>query len=199
MENRAFNEMLKAARSWLANRDPKDIARKSGICFDEAASCYCLNSMGMEIHISHPEYEFAEELTYWHQLVILHYMQHADGFPQLGKPVSFAQLKDGMIRGGGFDRDSADALGRIAGGKAEKELEMLFASIGGKMIQSNADFCAEIGFLPNYPVTVKIYLADDEFPAEGRMLLDGSADHYLPVEDAVTVGSIILEALEGKA
>ena len=36
----------------------------------------------------------------------------------------------------------------------------------------------------------------DEFDASGRLLLNGSADHYLTIEDAVTAGSILLDALE---
>jgi len=199
MENRAFNEMLKAARGWLEGRDPADIARGSGAVYDDQNSRFCLRSLGREIQISYPEYTFSDGVAYWHQLVILHYLLRADGCPRMNKPVSFSGIRDGMIRGGGFDRDSAEALARIINGKSEEELRALFQSVGGKIIDSNADLCAEIDFLPNYPVTIKIYLADDEFPAEGRMLLDASADHYLPVEDAVTAGSILLEALEGKA
>ena len=50
-------------------------------------------------------------------------------------------------------------------------------------------------FLPYYPLWLKIWLADDEFEASGKMLLSKSADHYLTVEDAVTVGGILLEHL----
>lgn len=198
MENRAFNEMLKAARSWLEGRDPAEIAAKSGVLFDAAHACFRFSSLGRELRLDYPEYGFAEKVGWWHQLVILHYLRHADGFPLLGSPISFSQLPEGMIRGGGFDRDSAEALSRIAKGKSEAELRALFESVGGKIIESNADVCAVLEFLPQYPVTVKIYLEDEEFPAEGRMLLDKSAGHYLPVEDAVTVGSIILEALEDR-
>ena len=41
------------------------------------------------------------------------------------------------------------------------------------------------------------WLADEEFPASGKLLLDTSADHYLMIEDAVSVGQIIMEALVG--
>ena len=50
-------------------------------------------------------------------------------------------------------------------------------------------------FLPNFPVTLKVWFADEEFDASARMLLDASADHYLTIEDAVTVGEILLEKL----
>lgn len=56
-------------------------------------------------------------------------------------------------------------------------------------------FSVVLPFLPNYPVTLKLWFADEDFPASGRMLLDAGADHYLTIEDAVTVGEIILERL----
>ena len=45
------------------------------------------------------------------------------------------------------------------------------------------------------PVILKIWLPDEDFPASGRLLLDASADHYLTIEDAVTVAEILLERL----
>ena len=99
---------------------------------------------------------------------------------------------DGVTgRGGGIDRRcelamkdlNADTLARIC------------ESIGGESISSNADIAYRIPFLPQFPVTLKIWLPDEEFPASGRMLLDTSADHYLTIEDAVTVAEIILERI----
>ena len=43
----------------------------------------------------------------------------------------------------------------------------------------------------------QVWFADEEFPASGRLLLDESAPHYLTIEDAVTVGSLILDQLTG--
>ena len=40
-------------------------------------------------------------------------------------------------------------------------------------------------------------VGDEEFPASGRLFLDESAAHYLTVEDAVTVGGLLLERLAG--
>ena len=196
MENRAFNEMLKAARGWLSDRAPEEIARSCGADFDARRGVFSVCSLGREIHISYPDYAFEEPLSDWHKLVILHYFLHADGFPVKNRLISFGQLRDGMIRGGGFDRDCEKALSALLKGKTEAELRRMIASLGGSFQESRADLCAVLPFLPNYPVTLNIYFADDEFEAEGRMLLDESADHYLPVEDAVTAGSIILEQLE---
>ena len=78
-----------------------------------------------------------------------------------------------------------------------KELERRCGSLGAELLPSNADFCARFDFAPRYPVWLKVWFADEEFPASGRLLLDESAPRYLTIEDAVTVGSLILDQLTG--
>ena len=46
-----------------------------------------------------------------------------------------------------------------------------------------------------YPLRLNIWLADEEFEASGKLLVSRSADHYLTIEDAVTVGDIFLSKL----
>ncbi len=41
----------------------------------------------------------------------------------------------------------------------------------------------------------QVWFADEEFPASGKLFLQGHADHYLSVEDAVTAGGIVIEKL----
>ncbi|MDY2660868.1 MAG: DUF3786 domain-containing protein, partial [[Ruminococcus] gnavus] len=48
----------------------------------------------------------------------------------------------------------------------------------------------------NYPVWLKIWFADEEFEASGKLYLSRSADHYLSMEDAVTVGEVFLSKLK---
>jgi len=44
-------------------------------------------------------------------------------------------------------------------------------------------------------VILTVWLPDEEFPASGRILPDANADHYLTIEDAVTVAEILLEKI----
>ena len=67
--------------------------------------------------------------------------------------------------------------------------------IGGEPIRSNADAAWRIPFLPQFPVTLKLWLPDEDLSASGRLFVDASADHYLTIEDAVTVAELLLEKL----
>jgi len=197
-ENRMFGQMMLASRRRLEGRAPAEIADRAGIGFDAGISAFHLQSLGKTYTLSHPGYAFMPEMNGWHALLALHYLDLADGAGLANRLISFSQLKDGMVRGGGFDRRCEEALQALMGRIEEKELQERCIAMGGSRIESNADFTAVLPFFPQFPVTLKIWFADEDFPASGRMMLDASADHYLTVEDAVTVGELILERLAGK-
>ena len=69
--------------------------------------------------------------------------------------------------------------------------------LGAQLVEERADLCAVFPFLPRYPIWMKVWFADDEFVASGKLLVSRSADHYLTIEDAVTVGELLLSKLKG--
>lgn len=194
-QNRAFLEMLRPAKERLVNRNPADLAAATQIEYQDETSEFRLCSLGREITVHYPEYHVTPELNEWHCLLLLHYMDMADGTPLDTSQVTFGALKNGMVRGGGFDRQCEDTIRNIIGKKDPQEIQKACRELGADIIPYNADLCAVFPFFPRYPVTLNIWFADEEFEASGRMLLNASADHYLSVEDAVTVGSLILEEL----
>lgn len=194
-ETNAFGEMMRVARGWLAGRDPQKLAAKAGATF--CGDAFRLQSLGQELRVRYPAYEIDPEIEGWRQLVLLHYLNLADGAPLCGRLIAFGELRDGMVRGGDFDRRCEAAL-RELGTHGEAELRMRFEALGARFIESNADLCAEFAFLPRYPMTLKLWFADEDFPASGRLMLDVSADHYLTIEDAVTAGTLLLEAINSK-
>lgn len=193
-ENRMFAEMLRPARQWLAERDPQDISRRAQVPFNGAS--FRIPYLKRSLHISWPELVFEGEEEGWLQLACLHYLHCADGAPLSGRPISFGMLKGGMARGGGFDRTSEARLSRLLTDASEEKLRCACALLGGRELPSNADLCMEFAFFPRYPLTLKIWFADEEFPASGRLFLDAAADHYLTLEDAVSVGELFLNMLE---
>ncbi len=192
-KDQLFSNMLQAALKWLEGQDPREISRRCGVQFDGEA--FHLESLGIPVAVSYPGYTVVPELAQWHVLTLLHYLAKADGTPMTGKSITFAQHKDGMVRGGGFDRDAEKTIQSKLGKLSPEELERRCLALGGKLEPSNADLCAKFSFAPNYPVWLKLWFADEEFPASGRLLLDAAAEHSLSIEDAVTVGGLILNWL----
>lgn len=161
-------------------------------------SQFRLTSMGQDIVVSWPECKIEPELNQWHHLAILHYMDTADGSSLTGELMSFGEQPGGMVRGGGFDRLCEQTVSRSMGNCPEEAVKEACLALGGKIISCNADLGIVFPFLPYYPVTLKIWFSDEEIAGTGRMFLDRSAEHFLSVEDAVTVGTLLLEEIQKK-
>lgn len=191
--NQLFSNMYSAALHRLEGRDPWQIQTLSGVAFD--GSAFHLDSFGQPVTIPYPTYAAPQNIDPWHFLSLLHYLSDANGTPLTHRQITFAGQKDGMVRGGGFDRDAEQIIQRKLGAFSPEQLRQRCIACGGIPEPSNADLCVQFLFAPNYPVWLKIWFADEEFPASGRMLLDASAENYLSVEDAVTVGTVLFQKL----
>lgn len=192
--NRMFYEMNQAALERLAGRDPHQIAQNAGVRYDEETQDFCFSSLGKELRVHYPDYTVTPELPGMYTLVILHYLDLADGAPLTGEEMTFGQMLFGMVRGGGIDRKCELTIQKMKDCDPAQWAE-LCAKLGAEAIASNADIAYRIPFLPRFPVTLKIWLPDEDFPASGRLLTDTSADHYLTIEDAVMVAELLLECL----
>jgi len=196
MKDQMFSQMMLAARQRLAGRDPAEIAQRANVRYDPQTGIFCLRSLNKDVHISYPDYVISPQLDGWHQLVILHYLDLADGEPPADRTISFSQMKDGMVRGSGFDRRCEDMIAVLMRQVSEKTMVERCLALGAQVVQSNADFACMFPLLPNFPLLLKLWFADDEFEASGRIIPDAAADHYLTIEDAVTAGEILLGMLQ---
>lgn len=198
IENRAFDEMRKPALQRLEGKDPGMIAENTGIAYDREKNVFSLKSLGKKIEVHYPRYEIKPKLNDWHHLLLLHYLDMADGAKLEGELMAFGDLPGGMARGGGFDRQSERTLSRELGNGIPLQIRKACEILGGEIKPSNADLCAVFFIFPCYPVTFKLWFADEDIPGSGRLFLDKSAAHFLSVEDAVTAGTLLLEELTGE-
>ncbi len=195
MENRQFELMLEAARSRLLRHVPEEISEKAGVRYENGV--FWVRTLGRRVEIQWPAGKITPPVSKWHTLTLLHYLDLADGTPLSGRTITFSQYKDGLVRGGGLDRNTELIVRRDLGVLPREELARRCETLGAELLPSNADFCARFDFAPRYPVWLKVWFADEEFPASGRLLVDESAPSYLTIEDAVTVGALILDELTG--
>ena len=195
MENRQFELMLEAARSRLLRHVPEEISEKAGVRYENGA--FWVRTFGRCVEVQWTAGKITPPVSKWHTLTLLHYLDLADGTPLTGRTITFSQYKDGLVRGGGLDRNAELIVRRDLGVLPREELARRCETLGAELLPSNADFCARFDFAPRYPVWLKVWFADEEFPASGRLLVDESAPNYLTIEDAVTVGSLILDCLTG--
>lgn len=195
MENRQFEAMLSVARERLAQHEPEEIAQNAGVPY--ADGTFWIPTLGQTVSVRLPQCAIQPPLSMWHTLALLHYLDLADGTQPGGSQIPFSRYRDGLIRGGGLDHDAELIIQHDLGVLRPEEMERRCKALGAEILKSNADFCARFDFAPYYPVWLKVWFADDEFPASGRLLVDETAPHHLTIEDAVTVGFLILDHLTG--
>lgn len=194
--NRAFDEMEKAILPKLRDRKPEDISDNTGFVYDSEKQQFHITTLANEFTVDYPSFQFSLELEGWYHLLVLHYMSQADGTMPTEELISLGSLKDGLIRGTKFDRDMEQTLSARFKGKTEEEIWSMFEKLDGKRKEGKGDLCIEIPFFPRYPVIFNVWLEDEEFPVSVKMLVDKSADHYLTIEDAVTLGEVLLNQLQ---
>ena len=194
-ENRAYQRMLQAAVRRLRKRTKESIAIKSGATLCSQKESLELRSFQKKIEISLSDFSTSPVMEEWHHLLLLHYLDLADGAKETGSLITFGDLEDGLIRGVKFDRASDERLGKILKGRTLHEIETACEALDAKFVETGADLCANFQVFPKFPITLKAWLADDDFPASGKLFLQDNADHYLSVEDAVTAGEILLQKL----
>lgn len=194
-DDRAYESMLAAAQKRLSGRDPMEIAARSAMPFETLKGYFYWPSLGDTVKVDPRDWSVTGCRGNWHVLTVLHYLDMADGAPLTGRMITFGQQKDGLARGGDFDRRCESLLGKELGRLDLKEAERRCLRLGGRLVSSNADLCAEFAWMPRYPVTLKLWLADEDLDGSARLFLDESCSHYLSIEDSVTVGTILTEEL----
>lgn len=187
--------MMQTAQERLLRHVPEEISEKAGVRYENGV--FWVRTLGRRVEIQWPAGKITPPVSTWHTLTLLHYLDLADGTPLTGRTITFSQYKDGLVRGGGLDRNTELIVRRDLGVLPREELARRCETLGAELLPSNADFCARFDFAPRYPVWLKVWFADEEFPTSGRLLVDESAPNYLTIEDAVTVGSLILDCLTG--
>ena len=195
-ENRAFEQMRMAAQAPLQARAPAQLAAMAGGDWDPDRGLLTVQTLGQAVSVAVPDYYVTPELEPWHTLILLHYLANADGTPPAGRLMTFGAMRDGLIRGTKYDAASEKQLSDFLSHLTPERLRAACRALAGRELPEKCDLCVTFPLFPRFPVTMKVWFADEEFPASGKLFVDQSADHYLSVEDAVTVGDLLIERLK---
>jgi len=179
-------------KAWevLLGLEPADVCKRAGVLYDRKADFYMLKSFGFDFSISPSRREikslsergeiFTERLSYFFIISALSYLIHAKDIPLSGKQIRPDGLKGGQF----FFRGShllpldkiAEKYRSNRDGFIKKGLEF-----NGR-ITDNGDASFEFLPLPKIPVTLILWIADEEFPARADLLFDSTCEIHLPLE-----------------
>lgn len=180
---------------FFASKDPLEMAANSGADFNREKSVIRLSSLGQLIDIAYPSGEVyfggSNLIPIWNwRLVIINYLWRSNNAPLAGMLISYRELEGGQVFYPAFLRESirplASALLHVTlGGIIDSCVKL------GARFEEGADICAVFDFLPRFPITVKMWLGDEEMESSANILFDVGANHYLHTEDIAVAGNLI--------
>jgi hypothetical protein len=179
-------------------RDTADLhvlCRRSGATVETEAghTVIRLDYMGQPCLVTLPDVEVVatagNPLTQRDRLIILHYLNTADGSPLTDRLITFKELPEGAVYFPTYvKRTVKPLLDKFA--DRPRSLLAAAASIGGVKADTG-DFSFRLNALPRVPLTVTLWLGDEELPPEGNIPFDSSITGYLPTEDITVLCEIL--------
>lgn len=172
----------------------EEVCRRTGAGFDERAGAYALRSYGrdflvnpcdMLISCPAPGGElFLGKLKDFFRLAVLWYLANAKDIPPTGRLVRPTDVKGGHRFTVGThvlpleqiaQRFARDAAGFLLLGRA----------YGAEPVSGTGDACLRFWPLPRVPVTMVLWLEDEEFPPRVDLFFDSTCEFQLALSDVI--------------
>ena len=174
----------------VADKERGDICKQADVKYDFVANKFILQSFGQEILVDVANYTISSHsplgelllhgLGHFFDLAALWYLGSAKNRPDSGRLISPASLSGGEIFQKGAhvlpldkiaDRYGNDVEGFYSRGK----------ELGGKQLE-HGDASLRLYPFPRVPVTMILWLPDEEFPARVDMFFDATCEQHLPTD-----------------
>jgi len=183
------------AKAWetLAGLRPKDVCAGAKASYDDATGAYTLKAFGIDFTVSMGDRTiaskdpgaglFLERYKDFFRLAVLWYMTSAKDIPATGRLIRPLDVKGGQRFFSGthvlpLDRIQ-DRFGKDKKAFIERGLRF------GSEIASFGDAAIRLYPLPRVPVTIILWLQDEEYPARATLFFDSTVDFQLSLSDMV--------------
>lgn len=204
MDRAELNLAAVEDKAWevLVSCNPDEVCKRALVCFDKDSNEYAVRSYGSTFKVSlnsriifcdNPHLDaLLNEICYFFRSSLLWYLIHAKDAGLSGKLVKPENLKGGQLFVSGthvlpLDK-VAEKYGSDKAGYLKKGLEL-----GGESL-NYGDASLRILPFPRLPLTLVLWLEDEEFPARVELLVDSSSIMHLPIDViwSITMTSVLL-------
>jgi len=151
--------------------------------------------MGREITLDRTG--FNGPLDIMDRLLILMYIKQSVSGALSGKWTAFRDFKDGLIRAESFHGACEIQLAKMFEHSKDLVLNSLTAAGAEKVKGFSTEYSYVIYALPNLPMLVLLWPADDEFGADCKVLMDLSANVFLDIEALLYLGMALVRYVRG--
>jgi len=131
-----------------------------------------------------------EEVPLKDKVLILHYLLSAKGTPLSNKLISFKELPGGENYFRTFSKRAIEPLVEHFSEKPHA-LIVIASKLGGHTVDLG-DTSVIINAFSRVPITIVLWQADEEFPAQGDILFDATVSDYLTTYDITVLCESII-------
>lgn len=185
---------LNFARESLKELDPIDVCARTGAVFHRDQEEYELTILGYPARVKLEDCSLEWHWSVWPliHIITLHYLIHADGSKPKGDLISLYDVAPtASTRVGHMIKANIPPLTTCFAGDMPAFRDAVYL-LGGDMLKPDT---AELLIYPHIPIQITIWPADDEFPADARILFDRTLKNQLPGESIVYVADIAVQSL----
>jgi len=198
-----YNTALELAKKELSNRNPLHFCRLGGAFYREegGSNIIRLTFLNRMITISWPDLLFYqdsnEEIPIKEKILILHYLNGSKKQDLTGELITYQDIPSARFYLDAFNRRVKYPLIKAFGDQPD-QLPIVARDLFGATTSSVGDISVLIDALPKIPVTLVIWMGDEEFSSDGTILFDSSIKDMLSPEDISELTSMIVYPLIAK-
>lgn len=187
--------------------DPKEIAARLGISYDEEQKYFTLKFLGTVYQISWPDFQVSHEaddmgfypletMTYARTLTIRFLLNGAEA-SGTGKFKTYREMPWGEVYLRQFDGRCIKRLAFSYGNRI-KDFQAIMEHMHCVPVK-HGDIAYQLEILPDYLVQMILWEGDDEFPPSSQILFSDNFPISFQAEDMAVMGDVIIGSLKSFA
>ena len=188
----------------FATADPKEIASRLSIPYDEEAKKLTLTFLGTQYQITWPDFEVTHtpddkgfyplENMIYARILTIRFLLNGVKSESSGKFKTYREMPWGEVYLRQFDGRCIKRLAFSYGNKQEA-FRAAMEKIGAKKL-SDGDVSYEFEFINDYYVRFILWAGDEEFPPSAQILFSDNFPLSFEAEDLAVVGDISIGTLK---
>lgn len=181
----------------LAQRDPHDLASRSGAIWDDDAGALRVRLWDSEYVLKPPEFiargADGTVARVDRQALLLIYLYTADGTPPAHTWRRYRELPGGLFYAQAFQGYAEMRLARAFHDNPEAFCAAATRLNGSRLSFGNYAFAFVA--MPRISVAAVLWPGDADFPSNATLLFDAAVSHYLPIDVTAALGSQLVSRL----
>ena len=187
--------------------DPKEIAHRLGIPYDESNQTLTLKFLGTVYHISWPEFEVtheADDLGYYPleemiyaRILTIRFLLGGAQAEGTGKFKTYREMPWGEVYLRQFDGRCIKRLAFSYGNRI-RDFKAIMEHIHSEPVK-HGDVAYQVEIFPGYLIQMILWEGDDEFPPSSQILFSDNFPVSFQAEDMAVMGDVIIGSLKAFA